>query len=45
MMSSEDLVLLSVRIDEDSVRVTANCPNMAIASMLANKVAQALPRE
>ncbi|XP_063627442.1 AP-3 complex subunit beta-2 [Cydia splendana] len=41
MMSSQDLVLLSVRIDSDSTRVTANCPNMAIASLLANQVAQA----
>ncbi|XP_063539803.1 AP-3 complex subunit beta-2 isoform X1 [Cydia strobilella] len=41
MMSSQDLVLLSVNIASDSTRVTANCPNMAIASLLANQVAQA----
>nr|QHN70708.1 ruby [Limenitis arthemis astyanax] len=41
MMSSQDLVLLSVKIEQDDVTVTANCPNMAIASLLANQVAQA----
>ncbi|XP_063894842.1 AP-3 complex subunit beta-2 [Helicoverpa armigera] len=44
MMSSQDLVLLSVRCEADSSRVTANCQNMAIASLLANQVAQALSR-
>ncbi|XP_047029257.1 AP-3 complex subunit beta-2 isoform X1 [Helicoverpa zea] len=44
MMSSQDLVLLSVRSEADSSRVTANCQNMAIASLLANQVAQALAR-
>lgn len=44
MMSSQDLVLLSVRSEETSSRVTANCSNMAIASLLANEVAQALGR-
>ncbi|KAI5631291.1 AP-3 complex subunit beta-2-like [Phthorimaea operculella] len=44
MMSSQDLVLLSVKIGEDSTRVVANCPNMAIASMLANEVAQAFAK-
>ncbi|PZC70357.1 hypothetical protein B5X24_HaOG202595 [Helicoverpa armigera] len=44
MMSSQDLVLLSVRCEADSSRVTANCQNMAIASLLANQVAQALAR-
>uniref|UniRef100_S4NYB0 Beta3 protein n=1 Tax=Pararge aegeria TaxID=116150 RepID=S4NYB0_9NEOP len=45
MTSSQDLVLLSVKVDEDSTTVTANCPNMAIASLLANQVAQAFARE
>ncbi|KAH9634632.1 hypothetical protein HF086_009284 [Spodoptera exigua] len=44
MMSSQDLVLLSVRTEETNSRVTANCANMAIASLLANEVAQALGR-
>ncbi|CAH0687965.1 unnamed protein product [Spodoptera exigua] len=44
MMSSQDLVLLSVRTEEANSRVTANCANMAIASLLANEVAQALGR-
>ncbi|KAJ8718284.1 hypothetical protein PYW08_002521 [Mythimna loreyi] len=44
MLSSQDLVLISVRGGADSGRVTTNCANMAIASMLANEVAQALAR-
>lgn len=44
MMSSQDLVLLSVKIEAESTRVVANCPNMAIASMLANEVAQAFAK-
>ncbi|CAH0725113.1 unnamed protein product, partial [Brenthis ino] len=44
-MSAQDLVLLSVKIEEDGAIVTANCPNMAIASLLANAVAQALNKE
>nr|XP_026498160.1 AP-3 complex subunit beta-2 isoform X2 [Vanessa tameamea] len=45
MMSSQDLVLLSVKIDDESCMVTANCSNMAIASMLANQIAQAFARD
>ncbi|XP_050349883.1 AP-3 complex subunit beta-2 [Nymphalis io] len=45
MMSSQDLVLLSVKIEEDSSMVTANCSNMAIASLLANQIAQAFARD
>ncbi|KAJ8714354.1 hypothetical protein PYW07_002579 [Mythimna separata] len=44
MLSSQDLVLISVRNTEENSVVTANCSNMAIASMLANEVAQALAR-
>ncbi|XP_068622405.1 AP-3 complex subunit beta-2 [Battus philenor] len=42
MMSSQELVLLSVKLDETSATVTANCPNMAIASLLANEIANAI---
>ncbi|XP_023942899.2 AP-3 complex subunit beta-2 [Bicyclus anynana] len=45
MTSSQDLVLLSVRVEEQTSTVTANCPNMAVASLLANQVAQALARD
>ncbi|XP_069360315.1 AP-3 complex subunit beta-2 [Maniola hyperantus] len=45
MLSSQDLVLLSVKVDEDSSMVTANCPNMAVASLLANQIAQAFARD
>ncbi|XP_045775482.1 AP-3 complex subunit beta-2 isoform X2 [Maniola jurtina] len=45
MLSSQDLVLLSVKIEDDSSTVTANCPNMAVASLLANQIAQAFARE
>ncbi|XP_075979352.1 adaptor related protein complex 3 subunit ruby [Anticarsia gemmatalis] len=44
MMSSQDLVLLSIKPEAEGSRVTANCPNMAIASMLANEIAQAFSR-
>ncbi|KAJ0175321.1 hypothetical protein K1T71_009462 [Dendrolimus kikuchii] len=44
MMASQDLVLLSVKVEADSCRVVANCPNMAVASMLANQVAHAFGR-
>ncbi|KAM3958383.1 LOW QUALITY PROTEIN: adaptor related protein complex 3 subunit ruby [Aphomia sociella] len=44
MLSSQDLVLLSVKINQDSTRVTANCQNMAVASLLANEIAQAFAR-
>ncbi|XP_073960458.1 AP-3 complex subunit beta-2-like [Choristoneura fumiferana] len=44
MMSSQDLVLLSVKLEAESARVTANCPNMAIASLLANEVAQSFSK-
>ncbi|XP_048484445.1 AP-3 complex subunit beta-2 [Plutella xylostella] len=43
LMSSKELVLLSVKI-EDSTLVRANCSNMAIASLLANQIAQAFAR-
>ncbi|XP_013174112.1 PREDICTED: AP-3 complex subunit beta-2 isoform X2 [Papilio xuthus] len=42
MMSSQELVLISVRQEEEGSLVTANCANMAIASLLANEVANAL---
>ncbi|CAG5059045.1 unnamed protein product [Parnassius apollo] len=42
MMSSQDLVLLSLRLEPAASTVTANCSNMAVASLLANDVAQAL---
>ncbi|KAG7300111.1 hypothetical protein JYU34_015651 [Plutella xylostella] len=44
LMSSKELVLLSVKIEEDSTLVRANCSNMAIASLLANQIAQAFAR-
>ncbi|XP_037292311.1 AP-3 complex subunit beta-2 isoform X2 [Manduca sexta] len=44
MMSSQDLVLISVKIESECSRVVANCSNMAIASLLANEVAQAFAR-
>ncbi|XP_060804461.1 AP-3 complex subunit beta-2 [Amyelois transitella] len=44
MMSSQDLVLLSVKTEEDSSRIVANCPNMAIASLLVNEIANAFSR-
>lgn len=44
MLSSQDLVLLSVRTEGENCTVTANCSNMAIASLLANEVAQAFSR-
>ncbi|CAH2087274.1 unnamed protein product [Euphydryas editha] len=45
MMSSQDLVLLCVKIEEACCMVTANCSNMAIASLLANQIAQAFARD
>ncbi|KPJ11476.1 AP-3 complex subunit beta-2 [Papilio machaon] len=42
MMSSQELVLVSVRQEDEASIVTANCGNMAIASLLANEVANAL---
>ncbi|KAL0820861.1 hypothetical protein ABMA28_005530 [Loxostege sticticalis] len=44
MMSSQDLVLLSVKIEAECCRVTANCSNMAVASLLASDVAQAVDK-
>ncbi|XP_049871874.1 AP-3 complex subunit beta-2 isoform X2 [Pectinophora gossypiella] len=44
MLSSQDLVLLSVKIEDESTKVVANCSNMAIASLLANEVAQAFAK-
>ncbi|CAG9790757.1 unnamed protein product [Diatraea saccharalis] len=44
MLTSQDLVLLSVKIEDDATVVTANCSNMAIASLLANQVAQAFAK-
>ncbi|XP_059062044.1 AP-3 complex subunit beta-2-like [Achroia grisella] len=44
MISSQDLVLLSVKIEPESTLVIANCQNMAVASLLANEVAQAFSK-
>ncbi|XP_045512570.1 AP-3 complex subunit beta-2 [Pieris brassicae] len=44
LMSSQDLVLLSVRIESDYSIVTVNCPNMAVSSMLANEIASSFSK-
>ncbi|XP_053611304.1 AP-3 complex subunit beta-2 isoform X2 [Plodia interpunctella] len=44
LMSSQDLVLLSIKVEEECSHVIANCPNMAIASLLANEIANTFSR-
>ncbi|XP_063829886.1 AP-3 complex subunit beta-2 [Ostrinia nubilalis] len=44
MMSSQELVLLSVRTERSCCRVAASCGNMAVAALLAADVAQAMDR-
>ncbi|CAH2049606.1 unnamed protein product, partial [Iphiclides podalirius] len=42
LMSSQELVLVSVRVAADGGIVAANCANVAVASLLASEVASAL---
>ncbi|VVC91252.1 unnamed protein product [Leptidea sinapis] len=44
MISSQELVLLSVQIGVEECTVVANCSNMAVASLLANEVANSFSK-